>query len=376
MRVITERGETERRRAAPSRHASRTILSQLDFVALASDALVASDFITTERALSFTSIENASFVCIAVYVCIWRLTPARAGTPTHRIPAAPDAAAAAAAEARAGTPTDRTPAAASAAAEAPAAAAAEERAGTPTDRTPARRACCCCTCCCCCVAGACTPVCGGTCPLYATVLCASTLPTYATGFPQYPSEGACAPSTAEDPRLRHRGRWTTRRSPRRHHPAAGVASDSFFFFDPPAPMPSGFALPSLDFPPPNPSRLRSAEASIIMSFSFAAFFFSSFSSCAGLALSSPLAVPELPCDTTEETLPDWFMRVPPRSPAAAPASGEASAARARVLRLRRLRRFRLRRLRRGCSRARCGCCGCCCVCCWWWSRGWCAVAAG
>ena len=158
------------------------------------------------------------------------------------------------------------------------------------------------------MAGACTPVCGGTCPLYATVLCASTLPTYATGFTQYPSEGACAPSTAEGPPPPPPPRALDDPfTPADTIPPPAFASDSFFFFDPPAPMPSGFVLPSLDFPPPNPSRLRSAEASIIMSFSFAAFFFSSFSSCAGLALSSPLAFPELPCDTTEETLPDWFM---------------------------------------------------------------------
>ena len=140
--------------------------------------------------------------------------------------------------------------------------------------------------------------------------CTSTPPAYATGFTQYPSEGACAPSTAvgappPPPRALDDPPFT----PADAIPPPAFASDSFFFFDPPAPMPSGFALPSLDFPPPNPSRLRSAEASIIMSFSLAAFFFSSFSSCAGLALSSPLAfpLPTPPCAPTELTLPDRLM---------------------------------------------------------------------
>ena len=256
MRVITERGETERRRAAPSRDCKQNHFFSVNSTSSRSPEmrLVASDFITTERALSFTSIENASFVCIAVYVCIWRLTPARAGKGPRtflRIPAAAlDAAATAAAEARAGTPTDRTPAAASAAAEAPAAAAAEEnQAGTPTDRTPARRE-----------RAAAAPAAAANSGwrLHArlrrhlSVIRHRLVPEVISESPRTPrvsrkSSEECVRDPA--PRRGHpasgtpRAVLTCRCHPRVHTiPPPAFASDSFFL-DPPGVMPSGFACP-------------------------------------------------------------------------------------------------------------------------------------
>ena len=51
-----------------------------------------------------------------------------------------------------------------------------------------------------------------------------------------------------------------------------------------------FGFPSLGFPP-KPSRLRSADASIIISFSAAAFCFAALSFAGFPAPSSPLAFP-------------------------------------------------------------------------------------
>ena len=234
--------------------------------------------------------------------------------PTHRIPAAPDAAATAAAEARAGTPTDRTPAAASAAAEAPAAAAAEGGLGTLAGcwLAPARR--------------------GGWLlhlllllrgwRLYARLrrhlsvirhrVVRVNAPHVRHGFHAIPLRGCV--------RAQHRGGTPPPPPPPRALddppftpadtiPPPAFASDSFFFFDPPALLSVGLRLVSLDFPPPNPSRLRSAEASIIMSFSFAAFFFSSFSSCAGLAPPRPRSrfLPSRCGRHNRGDAPDWFM---------------------------------------------------------------------
>ena len=149
----------------------------------------------------------------------------------------------------------------------------------------------------------CTPVCGGTCPLYATVLCASTPPHVRHGFHAGPPRARARPGTAEGPPLPPPPRaWPTRPfTPADTIPPPAFASDSFFFFDPPAPMALAWLrLALLDFPPPEPIEVEELAWKLHPLASPSPPSFSPPSRRAWLGL-APLA-PGAAVDTTEETL--------------------------------------------------------------------------